>query len=84
MPRSPQLALLLFPMAVVLGVSDLSAQGTRQDYQRSVELRKQVANKVAGQGVRLRWFADDDGAWYRVDRGDGRHARIPGRPKLPA
>jgi dipeptidyl aminopeptidase/acylaminoacyl peptidase len=73
MPRSPQLALLLFPMAMAIGVSDLPAQGTRQDYQRSADLRKQVAKKVFRQGVRLRWFAEDDGAWYRVDRGNGRH-----------
>ena len=70
---SPRLALLLVAALLALGTSQLSAQGTLDDYQRAQDLRKRTANKGYRRGVRPRWFADDQGAWYRVDRGNGRH-----------
>ena len=62
MRRSPRLTLLLVPTLLVLATSQLSAQGTLDDYQRAQDLQKRVANTVHRQGVRPRWFADDRGA----------------------
>tara|TARA_B100000029_G_scaffold281882_1_gene275902 strand:- start:9477 stop:11810 length:2334 start_codon:yes stop_codon:yes gene_type:complete len=70
---SPRLALLLVAACLALGTSQLSAQGTLEDYQRAQDLGKRTANTVHRRGVRPRWFADDQGAWYRVARGNGRH-----------
>ena len=57
---------------VAVPVSNLQAQGTRADYRRSAELRKRFSGKVFRDRIRLKWFADDRGGWYRVDLGDGK------------
>ena len=57
---------------VAVPVSNLQAQGTRADYRRSAELRKRFSGKVFRDRIRLKWFADDQGGWYRVDLGDGK------------
>ena len=57
---------------VAVPVSNLQAQGTRADYRRSAELRKRCSGKVFRDRIRLKWFADDQGGWYRVDLGDGK------------
>ena len=57
---------------VAVPVSNLQAQGTRADYRRSAELRKRFSGKVFRDRIRLKWFADDQGGWYRVDLGGGK------------
>jgi len=49
------------------------AQGTHEDYKRANSLRKKMSGKVHGRNVRLKWFADDRFAWYRIDRRGGEH-----------
>ena len=65
-------SLSLVLLFVALPASILPAQGTREDYQRSAELRKRFSGKVFRDRVRLKWFANDQGGWYQVDLGDGK------------
>ena len=49
---------------------EVAAEGTRSDYERAFNLRKNTANKVFKQRVAAHWFADSDKFWYRNDLAD--------------
>lgn len=66
--KTPSLVLLF----VSVFVSNVPAQGTRDDYRRSAELRKNFSGKVFRDRVQLKWFANDQGGWYQVDLGAGK------------
>jgi dipeptidyl-peptidase-4 len=46
---------------------DAAARGTRSDYERAFNLRKNTANKVYKQRVTAHWFSDGKQFWYRND-----------------
>jgi dipeptidyl-peptidase 4 len=46
------------------------AQGTRSDYERARNLRKNTANKVFKQRIKPNWFSDKTKFWYQNDLAD--------------
>lgn len=69
---------LIFWAVVVMGSGRDAcvAQGTKEDYQRSAELRRQIENKVYKQRIRATWFADERRFWYRNDLAGGRREYV--------
>jgi len=54
-------------------ISQLFAQGTRDDYERAERLPREVRDMVPNLKLKLHWSADSSTAWYRVDLGRGEH-----------
>ncbi len=57
--------------ASLLTARDVIAQGTRSDYERALNLRKIITNKVFKQSVTPHWLPDNIQFWYRNDLADG-------------
>ncbi|HUU15948.1 MAG TPA: DPP IV N-terminal domain-containing protein [Sedimentisphaerales bacterium] len=57
--------------ALLLTARDVIAQGTRSDYERALNLRKIITNKVFKQKVTPHWLSDNIQFWYRNDLADG-------------
>ncbi|MFP6874887.1 MAG: prolyl oligopeptidase family serine peptidase [Verrucomicrobiales bacterium] len=68
---------LFLAVAVAVGgflvlATSLSAQGTREDYQRAASLRKHAEGKLLKEWVDARWLPDGHRFWYRNDLAQGR------------
>jgi len=56
--------------ASIFTSQNVVAQGTRSDYQRALNLRKNTANKVFKQRVNPHWFSSNTKFWYKNDLPD--------------
>jgi len=54
-------------LASFLAVQHVSAQGTRSDYERALNLSETTANKVFKDRVTAHWMKDNKRFWYRND-----------------
>ncbi len=67
----------LLPYALLIALSsfvaNLSAQGTRSDYERADNLRKLTANKVSKTRIEPHWIVARDQLWYRNILSSGAH-----------
>ncbi len=54
----------------------LFAQGTKADYERANNLRKNLSGKVLKSAVRPNWFAGNDKFWYRNALSNDKHEFI--------
>ena len=57
-------------VASIFTTQNVAAQGTRSDYQRALNLRKNTANKVFKQRVNPHWFSSNTKFWYKNDLPD--------------
>jgi len=70
-----------FALALVLLISGLlplevTAQGSKSDYERSAALARRTENKVYRAQVQPQWFAGQSRLWYRVQTGANAHEFI--------
>ena len=57
---------------VLLGRSELGAQGTRADYERALSLGRRTEGKVFKETIEAHWLPGNKAFWYRNDLGGGR------------
>jgi len=70
--RTIYFRVICFSLLGLFGSStSLKAQGTRSDYERANNFRKNTENKVFKARVRPHWFAENTRFWYRNDLPDG-------------
>jgi dipeptidyl-peptidase-4 len=65
--------LLLFFMLVA---SQLFAQGTKEDYERSASLNRRTEGKVFRTRVEPQWLPGGDSFWYRVEIAPGKFEQV--------
>jgi dipeptidyl aminopeptidase/acylaminoacyl peptidase len=63
-------------LGLLIGAQDAIAQGTLSDYQRALNLRETISNKVFKDRVNPRWFKDNTQFWYRNDLPEGKREFI--------
>jgi len=68
------LAILL--AASLFATQNATAQGTRSDYERALNLNKTTANKVFKSRVVPHWLPDNTQFWYRNDLSEERREFI--------
>ena len=63
-------------LASFLAAQHVRAQGTRSDYERALNLRETIANKVFKDRVTAHWLKDNTRFWYRNDLPEGKREFI--------
>lgn len=62
---------LLAGAAMLLAIGQMSAQGTRADYQRADEIRKLYSDKAYGDQLQANWIDSSQQLWYSVNTPKG-------------